>query len=183
MTKYIVRNIAGIVREALKEMPVVIIIGMRQTGKNTFLRSESGIRERHCLSLDDFAQLAAAREDPDGFIDTPGPITIDEAQKCPEILNAIKRSVDRDRRPGRFLLAGSANFALIKGISETLVGRAVYFTMHPLTRRETRGNISEKPILQFHPHILKNPSRLPLIFPDAAGREPHSSDGRLQYKH
>jgi len=183
MTKYIVRNIAGIVREALKEMPVVIIIGMRQTGKNTFLRSESGIRERHCLSLGDFAQLAAAREDPDGFIDTPGPITIDEAQKCPEILNAIKRSVDRDRRPGRFLLAGSANFALIKGISETLVGRAVYFTMHPLTRRETRGNISEKPILQFHPHILKNPSRLPLIFPDAAGREPHSSDGRLQYKH
>jgi len=71
MTKYIVRNIAGTVREALKEMPVVIITAMRQTGKSTFLRSESGISERHYLSLDDFAQLAAAREDPDGFIDTP----------------------------------------------------------------------------------------------------------------
>jgi len=147
MTKYIDRDIASTVREALEEMPVVIITGMRQTGKSTFLRSESGIRERHYLSLDDFAQLASAREDPDGFIDTSGPITIDEAQKCPEILNAIKRSVDRDRRPGRFLLSGSANFALIKGLSETLAGRAVYFTMHPLTRRETRGNIRKKPFL------------------------------------
>jgi len=99
-----------------------------------------------------------AREDPEGFIDTPGPITIDEAQRCPDILNAIKRSVDRDRRPGRFLLAGSANFALIKGISETLAGRAVYFTMHPLTLRETRGNIKEKPFL---PRSLRRRSCLP----------------------
>jgi len=67
MTEYIDRDITSTVREALKEMPVVIITGMRQTGKSTFLRSESGIRERHYLSLDDFAQLVAAREDPDGY--------------------------------------------------------------------------------------------------------------------
>jgi len=147
MTGYIHRDISSTVKDALEEMPVVVITGMRQTGKSTFLQKEAGLKKRQYLSLDDFAQLAAAKQDPDGFIDTTEPLSIDEAQKCPELLTAIKRSVDRDRKPGRFLLSGSANFSLIKGISETLAGRAVYFTMHPFTRREVAGATKKKPFL------------------------------------
>lgn len=148
MTDYVRRDIAPTIINALEEMPVVVITGMRQTGKSTFLKKDAGIRKRHYLTLDDFAQLAAAREDPDGFIEATEPISIDEAQKCPELLTAIKKSVDKDRRPGRFLLSGSANFSLIKGISETLAGRAVYFTMHPFTRREMAGAIKKRSFLE-----------------------------------
>ncbi|MEW6408665.1 MAG: ATP-binding protein [Nitrospirota bacterium] len=148
MTKYIERDIATTVLGALKEMPVVVITGMRQTGKSTFLQMQSELRNRRYITFDDFAHLEAAKENPEGVVDTATPITIDEAQKCPEILTAIKRIVDRKRVPGRFLLSGSANFAILKGISESLAGRAVYFTLHPFTRREISGNTSEKPFLQ-----------------------------------
>jgi hypothetical protein len=147
-TKYISRDIAKTVLDALKEMPVVVITGMRQTGKSTFLQMQSGISERRYVTLDDFAQLEAAKLDPDGFISADDPLTIDEAQKCPEILTAIKRAVDKKRVPGRFLLSGSANFAVLKGISESLAGRAVYFVMHPFNRREIFGRTKDKPFLQ-----------------------------------
>jgi predicted AAA+ superfamily ATPase len=148
MTDYYRRDISASIKEALADMPVVVLTGMRQTGKSTFLQQEPGLKRRRYISFDDFAQLAAAREDPDGFLSTEGPVTIDEAQKCPEILGAIKRSVDRDRTPGRFLLSGSANFSMLRGISETLAGRAVYFVLHPFTRREISGAIRKQPFLK-----------------------------------
>jgi predicted AAA+ superfamily ATPase len=148
MTGYYRRDISASIKEALVDMPVVVLTGMRQTGKSTFLQQEPGLKRRRYVSFDDFAQLAAAREDPEGFLATKGPVTIDEAQKCPEILGAIKRSVDRDRTPGRFLLSGSANFSMLRGISESLAGRAVYFVLHPFTRREISGAISKQPFLK-----------------------------------
>jgi len=73
---------------------------------------------------------------------------VPDHQKCPELLTAIKREVDRDRRPGRFLLSGSANLALLKGISESLAGRALYLTLHPFTQREIRGELDEQPVIK-----------------------------------
>ena len=128
--------IAPTIRHALSEMPVVVITGMRQTGKSTFLQKQPELADRRYVSFDDFAQLDAAKLDPEGFIETDELITIDEAQKCPEIFIAIKRVVDRKRIPGRFLLSGSANFAVLKGITESLAGRAVYYAMHPMSTRE-----------------------------------------------
>ena len=92
--------------------------------------------------------LEAAKSDPEGFLDTDEPITVDEAQKCPEILTAIKRKVDKKRVTGRVYCPASANFSLLRGVSESLAGRAVYFNMQPFTRREIRGHIDEKPFLQ-----------------------------------
>ena len=148
MTDYFRRDISSAVKDGLADMPVVVLTGMRQTGKSTFLQKEPGLRQRRYISFDDFAQLAAAREDPDGFVATEKPVTIDEAQKCPEILGAIKRSVDRNRTPGRFLLSGSANFSMLRGISESLAGRAVYFVLHPFTRREISGAVKRRPFLK-----------------------------------
>ena len=148
MTEYVKREIAPLIKEALGEMPVVVITGMRQTGKSTMLRMDPNLTGRHYVSFDDFAQLAAAREDPDGFVSAEEVLTIDEAQKCPGILTAIKKVVDRRRTPGQFLLSGSANFSMLKGITETLAGRAVYFTLHPFTRRELSGKIRREPFIR-----------------------------------
>lgn len=159
MTEYFARDIAGKVLEALQEMPVVVVTGMRQTGKTTFLRNQPGFEERRYTTFDDFAQLAAAKSDPDLFVATDETLSIDEAHKCPEILTAIKRVVDRERRSGRFLLSGSANFLLLKGIRESLAGRSVYFEMYPFSRREIGRHTSEEPFLKRFFETLATPKK------------------------
>ena len=148
MTEYRPRSLAPAVLEALEEMPVVVVTGLRQSGKSTFLQNEKGLEGRLYVSLDDLAQLDAARRDPDRFLEAGVPLTIDEVQRCPELLSAVKRAVDRDRRPGRFLLSGSANLSLLGSVSESLAGRAVYLTLHPFTRRELHGGGEGEPFLK-----------------------------------
>jgi len=131
-------------------MPVVVLSGMRQTGKSTLLLNQPQLQSRKYLSFDDFNTLEAAQTNPESLVSSEDPITIDEAQKCPEILNVIKRAIDRNRKTGKFILSGSANFLLLKNISESLAGRAVYLTLNPFTRREIRESIKELPaIIQF----------------------------------
>ncbi len=142
------RALAPLARRALREMPVVVVTGLRQSGKSTFLLREKGLAGRRYLTLDDPALLAAARADPQAFVRSDEPLTIDEAQKCPALLTAIKREVDRARRPGRYLLSGSANFALLQGITESLAGRALYLTLHPFTRRELTARLSSPPFVR-----------------------------------
>lgn len=145
---YLQREIAPTVDAALRAMPVVAITGMRQTGKSTFLQNQPELSGRRFVSLDDLSVLAAARENPDAFIAGDEPLTIDEAQRCPELFLAIKRAVDRERRPGRFLLSGSANFLLMKNMADSLAGRAVYFRLSPFTRRELAGTTAKTPFLK-----------------------------------
>ena len=148
MTDYISRDFAPTVLSALKEMPVVVITGMRQTGKTTFIQKQPGLHQRRYVTFDDFPQREAAKSDPDSFVTSEEPLTIDEAQKCPEIFTAIKKVVDKKRNPGQFLLSGSANFGLLKSITETLAGRSVYFEMHPFSRREIFHHTADKPFLE-----------------------------------
>lgn len=168
-------------------MPVVVITGMRQTGKSTFLKMDPALKKRRYFNLDEFTHLAAARQDPEEFVSGEGPLTIDEAHKCPELLTAIKVAVDRKRTPGKFLLSGSANFSMLKGISETLAGRAVYFTMHPFTRREIAGNIGKKPFLYHFLEKRKVP-KVSDVLPVApnevlAGGMPSVCLGEVKNKH
>jgi predicted AAA+ superfamily ATPase len=148
LTDYRPRALGRLVRAALAAMPVVVVTGLRQCGKSTFLQHEKGLAGRRYVTLDDPAQLAAARSDPQAFVRSDSPLTVDEAQKCPDLLIAVKREVDRARAPGRFLLSGSANFALLKGITESLAGRALYLTLHPFTRRELEGRLSAAPFVR-----------------------------------
>lgn len=147
MTVYIKREIAAKVFEALEQIPVVVITGLRQTGESTFLQEQENIRNRRYVTLDDFTCLEAAKQNPDAFVSSGEPITIDEIQRCPELLVAIKRAVDKQRTPGMYLLSGSASFSVLKGISESLAGRSIYFSMHPFSRRELAGKISKKAFL------------------------------------
>lgn len=147
MTAYRARELTEAIADALIDMPVVVVTGMRQVGKSTLLQEDALFKNRRYITLDDFAQLEAARHNPETLLGRDVPITVDEAQRSPALLTVVKQMVDRDRRPGRFLLSGSANFLLLKNIAETLAGRAIYFTLHPFNRREIKGNISSEPFL------------------------------------
>ena len=123
-----------------------VLSGLRQSGKSTLLQNESILAEgRDYRTLDDFATLAAARANPESLLGTPA--ILDEVQRCPELLLAIKKRVDEERQPGRFVLSGSANMALLGHVSETLAGRAAYFTLNPMSRREVSGATGKVPFL------------------------------------
>lgn len=118
--------------------PVVVLTGARQTGKTTLARDILG-RGRVYRTLDDMASLEQAQREPDSLVSARQPVTVDEIQRSPDLLLAIKRRVDERRSPGQFLLTGSANLALLARVSETLAGRAVYKTLMPLTGSELAG--------------------------------------------
>ena len=125
------------IRSAIKTFPVVVISGARQVGKSTFLQNE--FPDFKYVSLDEFSTLQQAKSDPSSLWMGTDHIILDEAQKVPEILSAVKLSVDRTQRKIRFLLSGSSNILLMKGVSETLAGRAVYFEMSPMSYGEMYG--------------------------------------------
>lgn len=134
------RNIERRLLAALADTPVVLLHGARQSGKTTLVKWLAGAPSRRYLTLDDATVLSAAQADPDGFVrGLDGPVTIDEAQRAPELFRAIKAEVDRDRTPGRFLLTGSANVLLMPRISESLAGRVEIVTLRPLSQGEIEG--------------------------------------------
>ncbi|MEX2466030.1 MAG: AAA family ATPase, partial [Gemmatimonadota bacterium] len=127
------RALAPVLSDRLKAFPVVVLTGARQTGKSTFARRIDP--QRTYLTLDDYGVLDQALNAPDTLLSRQGPLTLDEVQRAPDLLLGIKRVVDLDRTPGRFLLTGSADLRLMQSVSETLAGRAVYVTLSPLPRR------------------------------------------------
>ena len=132
------RLVSAALAERLAVMPAVVVTGARQTGKST-LAEQLVAGERRYRTLDDFDVLAAARRDPEALVGGDAPITLDEVQREPDLLRAVKRAIDRNRTTGRFLLTGSANLLLMRQVSESLAGRASYLTLWPLTRREQLG--------------------------------------------
>lgn len=141
---FLPRLAAGRLASALDVMPVVVLMGARQTGKSTLVHGLGALPDRTYRSLDSRAVLDLAESDPDAFVTQAGAegrLTVDEVQRAPGLLRAIKQRVDEaaQRQPGQFLLTGSANLLLMKQVSESLAGRASYVTIWPMTRREQLG--------------------------------------------
>ena len=132
------RLVESALADRLRVMPAVVLTGARQTGKST-LAAERVVGHRRYATLDDLDVREVARRDPSQLVGSPEPLTLDEVQREPGILSAVKRAIDQDRTPGRFLLTGSANLLLMRQVSESLAGRASYLTLWPMTRREQRG--------------------------------------------
>lgn len=166
--------------EALSDTPVVLIVGPRRAGKTTLVRKMEE-SNRTYITLDDQTVLDAAQADPVGFIRGLDLATIDEIQRAPELLLAIKKSVDEDYRPGRFLLTGSANVLTLPRVADSLAGRMETIQMLPLARAEIEG---VKPTFLEHlfhglfkaiPDAIVGDDLVKLVllggFPEAIGRE------------
>jgi uncharacterized protein len=129
------RKISPKLTEALDENPVVFVRGPRQAGKTTLVSALKDGRKYH--TLDDLATLAAAKSDPEAFIaGLENRVVIDEVQRVPELLLAIKREVDQHRVTGRFLLTGSAEIRASSAVSESLAGRVRMLDLMPLSQSE-----------------------------------------------
>lgn len=130
------------IREALADTRVVLVTGPRQSGKTTLVRTFEDAT-RPYFTLDDAATLASARSDPVGFVRTLDGAIIDEIQRAPDLILAIKASVDRDERPGRFLLTGSANLATVPTVADSLAGRMAIVPLLPLAQAEVEGTAGD----------------------------------------
>jgi predicted AAA+ superfamily ATPase len=132
------RFVKRALHERLRTMPAVVLTGARQTGKSTLVQGFGPERRRY-RTLDDLDVVDLARRDPDALVGGDGAVTLDEVQREPGLLHAVKRAIDKRRTAGRFLLSGSANLSLMRQVSESLAGRASYVTLWPMTRREQLG--------------------------------------------
>jgi len=136
-THYYPRLSEQILIEAVSDTPVILIHGSRQCGKTTLATRFGKTRGYHYLSFDDDTQRHAAQADPIGFIlNLPEYCILDEIQRAPELFTAIKMSVDNNRKPGRFILTGSANILLLPKLADSLAGRTEIIHLRPLSQVE-----------------------------------------------
>jgi len=151
------RNIESTVKETLADTPVTVIQGARQVGKSTLAAMVSQGRNSTSVTLDSEQTLLAAKENPYEFVsqNRDGLLIIDEIQRFPKLFTAIKQSVDEYRRPGRFLVTGSANILNLKDSSESLAGRAETITLEPFSVGEINGVKEDFVSILLHEDILK----------------------------
>lgn len=142
VSAYVDRMVDPFIAETLAGLPAVLVVGPRACGKTTTARRHA----RTLLRLDRPAESAAVRADPDGALDVPRPVLIDEWQLAPDVLGAVKRAVDDRPGANSFLITGSVR-ADLNAEGWPLTGRAVRVQMHPLTERELNGDASAAPLL------------------------------------
>ena len=152
------RHAQAIVVEALAAARVVLVMGARQTGKSTLTREVVGtIRPTTIFTLDELITRDNAADDPVGFLAAAsGLVLIDEVQRVPDLLYAIKLRVDQDRRPGQFLLTGSANILTAPRVYEALTGRVDLVQLWPLAQSEierSRTNLVDSLFIGEPPNI------------------------------
>lgn len=155
---YLKRHIETKLREYATFSKVVLVLGARQVGKSTLLKN--CFSHFPTFTFDAYLDPYNTRTDPDMFLQQfDEPIILDEVQYVPELLSAIKRRVDTKEQTGQYFLTGSQNFSVLKNLSETMAGRVLILTLHPMTLHE----IHKYPDQHWLPTLLENPSVLPQV--------------------
>lgn len=135
------RNLEPMLHAAMLDTPAVLINGARQVGKSTLAKALMHPESRY-ETLDAALTLAAASHSPEDFVEGLGPkVVLDEIQRVPELLLAIKKAIDEKRTPGRFLLTGSANVMTLPKVADSLAGRIEIHTLWPLSQGEIEGRV------------------------------------------
>ncbi|MDR1387602.1 MAG: ATP-binding protein [Propionibacteriaceae bacterium] len=139
------RNVTDLAEETLADAPVTVISGARQVGKSTLMQQLVAGRDARVINLDIALDRTAAERDPDGFATQypQGLLAIDEIQRAPALLLSLKAAVDQDRRPGRFVVTGSADLLSIRGAQESLAGRSQTVPLDGLSRGELAGTVED----------------------------------------
>jgi predicted AAA+ superfamily ATPase len=135
----VARRLLPLVRERMLDDPVVLLEGPRSVGKSTLLRAIAAATGAVLLDLDDPATRDAVAADPAAFIGGDEPVCVDEYQKAPVVLDAIKAELNRDGRPGRFVLTGSTRHDSLPGAAQALTGRLLRLRVYPLSQGELAG--------------------------------------------
>lgn len=139
------RNITDSIIEALEDTPVIILNGARQTGKSTLCQQllDQGVLKAQLVTFDDPTTLAAAQQDPLGFLeDLSEHVILDEIQRAPELFLSIKKLVDQDRKSRRFILTGSADVMTLPKVADSLAGRMEIHNLWPISQAEILGTKS-----------------------------------------
>ena len=160
---FVQRHLTPLLNESLQDTPAVLVNGPRQCGKTTLVQQFAG--RMTYLTLDDPNLLAAAQQDPLGFAQQLDCAIIDEVQRAPQLLLALKLVIDQDRRPGRFLLTGSANLMALPQIADSLAGRVALHSLLPLSQSELadrRNDFLQRAMAQDWP-LTTAPGRTPLV--------------------
>src|SRR5450830_913290 len=139
LTGLVARRIDDVVERRLREEPVIALQGPRTVGKSTQLRELASTHAVEVLDLDDLATRDAVLADPALFVSGPEPVCIDEYQKAPVVLDAIKAELNAGLRPGRFLITGSTRHDALPAAAEALTGRLHIVTIYPLSQGELAG--------------------------------------------
>jgi len=159
---FIKRDLAHVILSGAKQMPVVAIIGPRQSGKSSLAKEL--FKNHTYLDMQDAELFEFANSDPKGFLSSyknEHGIIIDEAQYAPKLFSQIKVDADKNPQPGYFILSGSQNFLLHEKISESLAGRVYFYTLLPLSIHELKSAalLNEKPEEQifkgFYPRVYQ----------------------------
>jgi len=137
------RMITNRLKKIFETFPVVVIIGARQVGKSTIIDHIFPNIEH--ITFDPVIDVGYSNTEPDVFLNNhPSPVIFDEIQYAPELISAIKRYVDKNRKPGQYILTGSQQWAVMKNIAEGLTGRAVFLHMEGFSLSEIAQTLPEK---------------------------------------
>jgi predicted AAA+ superfamily ATPase len=142
---YVERVLTNRLYQLVASFPAVVISGARQVGKSTLLQNTLG-KEAEIVVFDPVIDVENARQDPDLFLNNhPPPLILDEIQYSPELVASVKRRIDSNRVPGQYILTGSQQWGVMKSMSESLAGRAVFMDLYGFSLHEISPQSEKAP--------------------------------------
>lgn len=163
------RRVLPVLRERLREAPVLVINGPRTVGKSTLLQHLAADAGADVLDLDDLPTRQAVQDDPTFFMSADSPVLVDEYQHVPDLLSAVKAELNKDLRPGRFVLTGSTRYGTLPQAATFLTGRVQILELLPFSQGEISGTQEN-----FVELLLNSPEDLLNLHPSRTQREEYA---------
>jgi uncharacterized protein len=162
------RWLTPLLQAAIQDHPIIVLTGARQVGKSTLLMNAEPFKDWPIHTLDDFNALEQAHSNPESLWAGTKQVVLDEVQRAPELLTAVKKTVDQHPGKYHFVLSGSANLLLMKQVSESLAGRAIYFVLDPMSVGEMQYRPYPELLMQVLNGEFPEEIALPAALPNPA---------------